>query len=119
MATTSSAVAGTVASSVIQALSQTQVASSAAVTVLQGLLANLQGATTDAGRSLICQEMMRVPNAGIAGQIAEKLWQELQGPDSVQRSLQIMSDMSYLQAAINAQSHQSGVLSRFLQSMGL
>ncbi|MGA7327483.1 MAG: hypothetical protein WBX25_24090 [Rhodomicrobium sp.] len=111
--------AGTVATSVIDAITATHNTSTAATSTLQGLVSNLTNASSATGQEAIANQIMMTPNAGVAGQIAEKLVNDLHIPDATQRSLAVMQDIMYIQAAVNAMAHQTGVISSFLASLGL
>lgn len=113
------AVAGGVASNIIANLTASHTNSSTALTQLQGLVQNLLSAGTATGQRAIATQILMTPNAGVAGQIAEKLINDLEISDPTTRSLAVMQDISYIQAAVAAMAHSTGILSSFLSSLGL
>lgn len=112
-------VAGTVASSVLTGLSTSNSNVSAANTTLAGLVQNLLASSSPDVQTAIARQIAVTPYAGAAAQIAEHLLGDLQLTDPVLRSLAVQRDVLYLQQAIQTQTHQTGIISSFLSSLGL
>ena len=118
-------VTGTLASSVVNALTGSSTNQSAANTALAGIVQNMASASSTTGILAMCDQIMRTPNAGAAAAVAEVIVNDITPgspnyiADATLRAVTVQGKIAVLQSIITTQTHSSGLISSLLSSIGL